>query len=127
MALTLPVSTLERVVSELASGGRMRRGYLGVALQTVRLPEALRAAYGLAQRSGAIVVDAAADGPAEGAGITLGDVIVALGDVRIEDSEDLQRALGAATVGTTHVLRVIRGRDARDVTVTLAERPQHDE
>ena len=54
-------------------------------------------------------------------------MIVALGDVRIEDSEDLQRALGAATVGTTNVLKVIRGRDARDVTVTLAERPQHDE
>jgi S1-C subfamily serine protease len=127
MALTLPVSTLERVVTELTSGGRVRRGYLGVALQTVRLPETLRAAYGLAQRSGAIVVDAAADGPAESAGITLGDVIVALGDVRIEDSEDLQRALGAAAVGTTKVLRVIRGRDARDVSVTLAERPQHDE
>ena len=127
MALTLPISTLERVVTELASGGRVRRGYLGVALQTVRLPEALRAAYGLTQRTGAIVVDAAPGGPAEHAGITLGDVIVALGDARIEDSEDLQNALGGVAVGAARTLRVIRGREARDVTVTLAERPDHDE
>lgn len=127
MALTLPVATLERVVTELANGGRVRRGYLGVALQTVRLPQALRSAYGLEQRTGAIVVDAAPNGPAERAGITIGDVLLALGDVAIEDSEDVQRALGAASVGTVEALRVVRGNEARVVHVTLEERPQNDE
>jgi S1-C subfamily serine protease len=126
-ALTLPVTTLERIVRELGASGRIRRGYLGVALQTVRLPQALRAAYGLSQGTGAIVVDAAPDGPAERAGITIGDLLVALGGVTIEDSEDLQRALGSATVGATKKLRVIRGNEAREVEVTLAERPQNDE
>ncbi len=127
MALTLPVATLERVVAQLASGGHVSRGYLGVALQTVRLPQALRAAYSLAQRTGAIVVDAAPGGPAERAGITIGDVLLALDDAQIEDADDLQRALAGATAGLGKSLRVLRGGEAHQVHVTLDERPHDDD
>ncbi|HMD01535.1 MAG TPA: trypsin-like peptidase domain-containing protein, partial [Candidatus Baltobacteraceae bacterium] len=49
MGLTVPNATLERVIAQLESGGRIKRGYLGVALQTVRLPDSLRSAHALAQ------------------------------------------------------------------------------
>ena len=123
MALTLPVETLARIVAQLASGGRIARGYLGVAMQAARLPETLRREHGLAQRSGAIVVDVAADGPAERGGMTIGDVIVAIGAHTIEDSDDVQSALGASTVGTQQTVHVVRGGEKRALTVTVGERP----
>ena len=79
MALTLPLATIERVVTQLQHGGRIVRGYLGIAMQEVRLPESIRRAQGLAQQSGAIVVDVAPGGPAELGGVLIGDVIVGLG------------------------------------------------
>ncbi len=127
MALTLPIATIERVVAALLAGGRVARGYLGVALQTVRLPAALRAAHALAQQAGAVVVDVASDGPAERAGLTLGDVILALGEHEVEDAGDLQRALGTSSVGTVAKVRFLRGGETRELPVTIAERPHDDD
>jgi serine protease DegQ len=127
MALTLPLATIERVVTQLQSGGRIARGYLGVAMQAVRLPETLRSSQSIAQRSGAIVVDVAASGPAERAGLLIGDVILGLGARTIEDSEDVQAALSGETIGTQQPLRILRGGEARTVTVTVGERVHDDE
>jgi S1-C subfamily serine protease len=123
-ALTLPVATIARVVAQLETGGRIKHGYLGVALQAVRLPEALKQARALNQDAGAIVVDVAENGPAERAGVTIGDVVLGLGKHRIEGSDDVQHALGGDAVGSTQTLRVLRGGDLRELSVTIAERPQ---
>ena len=124
-AITLPLVTLERVATELATRGRIARGWLGVALQSVRLPDALRAAHDIAQNAGAIVVGVAAGGPAERAGMTLGDVLLAIGDETTEDSDDVQRALGAGA-GTSRPVRLLRAGELRELAVTFGERP-HDE
>jgi len=124
MALTLPLATIERVAAQLQSAGRIARAYLGLALQAVRLPESLRAAHALAQRDGAIVVDVATDGPAERGGVTIGDVILAIGERTIEDSDDVQAALGGATIGTQQHVRVLRGGETRTLAVTVGERPR---
>jgi S1-C subfamily serine protease len=126
MALTLPLATIERVAAQLESGGRIARGYLGIALQAVRLPDALRRAHAFAQEGAVIVVDAAPDGPADRAGLTIGDVIVALGGRNVEDADDLQRALGTDSVGKALPLRFIRAGAVHEVAVTIAERPYDD-
>ena len=126
-ALTLPWATLERVIGELMRGGRVRRGYLGVALHGVRLPDALRATHGLAQHGGAIVVDVAPDGPAERAGVAMGDVVIGLAGTRIEDADDVSRALAAATVGDVATLAIVRAGEARTIGVIVAERPNDDD
>ncbi len=123
-ALTLPVTTLERVVAALLGGGRVARGYLGVAMQAVRLPDSIRSSQGLAQTAGAIVVDVAAGGPADRAGVLIGDVLLALGSTVVEDPDDVQRALAASTVGTAQTLRLLRGGVVRDVQATVGERPR---
>ncbi len=128
MALTVPVTTIERVVAGLISGGgRIARGYLGIAMQAVALPDSLRVTGGIAQRAGAIVVGVAAGGPADRGGVQLGDVLLALGDVTIEDSDDVQVALANATPGTQATLRLLRGGALQHVTVTIGERPRDDE
>jgi len=126
-ALTIPLSTVERVVTQLLSGGRIRRGYLGVAMQQVRLSQALRAAHKLEQDGAVIVVDVAADGPAERAGLLMGDVILSIGTQAVEDSDDLQYALGPASVGTVQALRILRGGALHDVSITVGERGSDDE
>lgn len=127
MALTLPLATIDRVVTALLASGRVARGYLGIALQTVRLPASLRAAHGLAQHAGAIVVGTANDGPAERAGLSIGDVIIGLGEHAIGDADDLQRALGGASIGSHAHARFLRGGELHELALTIGERPHDDE
>jgi serine protease DegQ len=125
-ALTIPFSTVERVVAQLRSGG-VRRGYLGIALQAVRIPDALRALHDIRSEGAVIVIDVAAGEPADRAGLVMGDVILALGGHPIEDADDLQRALAGDSVGTTQTLRVLRGGTPIEVSVTVGERRHDDE
>jgi S1-C subfamily serine protease len=125
-ALTIPLATIERVVAQLESRGSIARGYLGVALQEVRLPDALRAALGVSRRHAAIVVDVAPGGPAEAAGLTLGDVLLSLAGVPIEGAEDVQRALGSDSIGARRTLEILRGGTVLHLEATVGERP-HDE
>jgi serine protease DegQ len=127
MALTVPLSTIARVVTQLETGGRIRRGYLGVAMQAVRIPDALREKTGIDGAGGLIVVDVAPGGPAESAGVLIGDVIVAVGGRRVEDPGDLQGSLRSDLVGTAQSLRVLRGGTPRDVDVVIGERPHDDD
>jgi serine protease DegQ len=126
MALTIPVTTVERVVAQLARTGRIRRGYLGVALQAVRLPQNARSALGLTQESGAIVVDVAPDGPADRAGLLIGDVILAIGATTVADSDDVQRALGGDSVGTAQAVRVLRAGGRHELSIAIGERPRDE-
>jgi S1-C subfamily serine protease len=117
--LTLPHATIRRVVAELLTHGRMRRAYLGVATQPLRLPAALR--DNLGQRSGALVVDLADNGPAQAAGLRFGDVIVAVDAAQVRGPRELAAAL-ADRVGASVTVTYVRGGQAETVQLTLAER-----
>lgn len=107
-AVTIPVATLDRVVNQLLATGRIPRGYLGVATQPVR--------------GGVIVLSVERDGPANKAGLLVGDVIHAIADTGIEDTDDVQRTLGPDSVGRTLPLQIIRGGQKQNVNVTIGER-----
>jgi S1-C subfamily serine protease len=117
--LAVPHVTLKRVVEELLAHGRVRRGYLGVSSQPVRLPSALRAS--LSQRSGALVLDTEDGGPAQKAGLNLGDVIVALDGEKIRGPRELAEAL-ATKLAVEVKLDVVRGGQLISLQVTTAER-----
>jgi S1-C subfamily serine protease len=117
--LAVPHVTLTRVVQELLAHGRVRRGYLGVATQPVRLPSALRES--LQQRSGALVLDTEDGGPAQKAGLNLGDVIIALDGVKIRGPRELAEAL-ATKLAVEVKLDVIRGGQGISLQLTTAER-----
>jgi len=109
--VTVPSETLMRAVDELlARGGRARRGYLGVALHPVD--------------GGAIVLGVAPRSPADDAGVTVGDVIVALDGERVEDPDDVYARLGSRSVGKPVALDVLRGGAPVALRVTVAERPE---
>jgi S1-C subfamily serine protease len=125
--LTIPLSTVVRVAEQLEAGGRIKRGYLGVAMQAVRVPQRLRSELGIEQESAVIVVDVAPEGPAERAGALIGDVLLALGGRALEDSDDVARALGSETVGTTQRLDVLRAGRRQTLEVLVGERSRNGE
>jgi S1-C subfamily serine protease len=110
-SLAIPAATLRRVVGALAAHGRVRRGWLGVATQPVRLPEAA------GQPAGLLVSDVEDGSPAALAGVLLGDVLLGLGDVPVGDAGDLLAAL-SESAGETRALRVWRG--GRETTLEVA-------
>jgi S1-C subfamily serine protease len=117
--LTVPYATLARSVAELVAHGRVRRGYLGVACQPVRLPAALRTE--LSQRSGALVLDTEDGGPARAAGLTLGDVIVSLDGAPIRGPRELSTAL-RDKFGAEIKLGIVRNGQTQTLTLVVKER-----
>ena len=100
----------------------MVRGFLGVALQPVRLPKSSSASDG--PNLGLLVIMIDPDGPAEKGGVMIGDIIVALGDRPLTGAVDLQATLDPEQVGKTVQLRILRGGQNRNVSLTVGERPE---
>jgi S1-C subfamily serine protease len=119
-AITIPTATVRRVVDALLSHGKVRRGYLGIGAQPVRLPEAL--AEELDQEVGLMLVSVESGSPAESGGLLLGDILVALDDFVIESVDELLSLLGSDRVGSEVALRIVRGGQLMDVGVTVGER-----
>ena len=116
----VPASTLRRVVAELQSHGHIRRGYLGITANPVRLPEGLGEAD---QRVGLMLVAVEPGSPAASAGLALGDVLVALDGQPLRRMEGLLARLTGELIGQPVTLRVLRGGQPQDLTVVVGERP----
>ena len=121
-AVTIPAATVDRVVDQLLAGGRVRRGYLGLGTQPVRLPDAVRAQVS-DQQTALMVVALEPGAPAEQAGMLLGDILIALDGRPTSDVEDVLGALGGDAVGRTLEARVLRAGELRTVPVTVGESP----
>jgi S1-C subfamily serine protease len=124
--IAIPLETLERVAGELLTRGRVTRGYLGVGLQPVALPDHLRDRLGIAGRSGVIVLSVEAGGPADNAGILVGDILVGLDGKPVTDTDDVQAALGADAVGRSIRASLVRGGEKAEATVNVRERPRRE-
>lgn len=120
--LTIPVPTVNRVVDQLLAKGRIARGYLGAGLQPVRIPDALQKGLRLDGNRGLLIVMLAPGGPAEKAGLMVGDIVVAVDGDLIGDLADLQAALDPERVGKTLAVRILRGGALTEAKVTIAER-----
>ena len=121
VSLAVPTPTVSRVVESLLAHGRVRRGYLGVSTQRVRLPDALRGE--LNQKRGLLIVSVEAGSPAEQGGLTLGDTIVGVASEAVSNHEDLLTLLTGDRVGTAVPVKFVRGGQAQTVDVTIGERP----
>lgn len=119
---TIPNSTVNRVVDALLKKGRIARGYLGIAVQPVAFPETAKNSAGLERNRGLLVITVSEGGPAEKAGVLLGDIIVAVDGVAVAHAADLQSALDPEKVGTAVSLRVLRAGKLQDASVTIGER-----
>ena len=115
--LAIPASTVNRVVDEILSRGHVARGYLGVGLQPVELPD---------HQKGLIVLSLEADGPASKSGVLIGDVVVSLGGTAVDDTDDIQTVLEKHAVGSTVSAGLVRGGVALNIGIVVGERPRRN-
>lgn len=111
--ITIPASTVTRVTDELLSRGRVRRGFLGVGLHPVQMPDGGR---------GLIVLSLEPNGAALRAGVFVGDVLLTLDGEAVTDTDDVQAHLGADQVGKTIAAEFLRGGSRITIGIVPAER-----
>jgi len=121
--LAIPASSVNRVVDALAEKGYVPRGYLGIGVQPVAIPDALRTSLSVTGKTGIMVVKVEPGGPAERAGVLLGDILVGIGGMQLEHIEDLQSFSDSGVIGKSFKAKLIRAGETREVAITLGERP----
>lgn len=122
VTLAIPADIAWRVAKALESGGSVKRGYLGILSQPVLLPEAQR--FGLSQRSGLLVAGVEEDSPAGRGGLLIGDILAALDDQTVEDTDDLLALITGEKVGEEVQIKVVRGGEIKALEITVGERDQ---
>lgn len=122
-AVVIPGSVLQRVSEQLLARGRVSHAYIGAAVQPVELPATLRSRLGIGGTQGLIVISTVPQGPAEAAGITLGDTLLTLDDKPLAEVEDLRAALGADRIGQPVKISFLRGGALATAEVVVGERP----
>jgi serine protease Do len=126
IGFALPSNEASFVYQQIVSQGKVRRGYLGIILDSVK-PEFARV-YGLPEARGVIVTDVReSQGPAGKAGILTNDIIVEFNGQSVGNAQDLINKVAATPVGQTvpiTFLRDVSGKmERRTVNVTIGERP----
>lgn len=115
-------NTASFVVTELIRHGRVRRASIGVAGQTIPLPQRIVYAAGLANRSGVVIMAVEPESPAAQARLEQGDVILSLGGEAVRGVDDLVRLLNGDRIEHSVELRFLRRGEMRTVTLTPVER-----
>src|SRR2546426_12184779 len=123
LPVTIPVATVERIVTELLEHGTIRRAYLGIGTQQVRVPESLARKLELKGDVALLVVSLEPGGPADRDGLLLGDVLLELGGAAVSDAADVLAKLGGEGVGKPLAARVVRGGQGEMLQLPPGERP----
>ena len=122
-AIAVPASAIDKIADALLKQGRIPHGYLGVGLQLLRLPNALRETLQRNEKSAVIVLDVHPGGPADKAGIVIGDILVSLGGQPVSRLEDVQSVLVGDAIGKSLPLKFIRGGQIQEGSIAIGERP----
>ena len=126
-AISVPAPLVNRVLDTLLQKGHVPRGYLGVGLQPVRLPEALRQSLKRDQKTAAIVLDVEPGGPAQKAGIVIGDIFLSLAGRSVARLEDVHSQLSGEAIGKPLTLTFLRGGQLQEATLVAGERSRESE
>ena len=122
-AIAVPATAIDKIADALLKQGRVPHGYLGVGLQLVRLPNALRETLQRDEKSAVIVLEVYPGGPADKAGVVIGDILVSLGAHDVTRLEDVQSALAGDAIGKSLPLKFVRGGHVQDGSILVGERP----
>jgi S1-C subfamily serine protease len=115
--------TIDRVAEALTSRGRVSRGYVGIGVQTVAIPQGLKHEFDIAQDTGVMALSVEENAAAAKAGIMMGDVLVTLGGQPVTSPEALHGLLDPSSVGKELPVTVLRGGTLHKFTLTIGERP----
>ncbi|MCX5659511.1 MAG: trypsin-like peptidase domain-containing protein [Planctomycetota bacterium] len=118
IGFAVPADTARWVISELMVRGRVRRAFLGLAVQARPLDRRLARAHDLLNDDALEVVGIGADTPAQTAGLQVGDLLVSVNDHLLRSADDLHRFLARWPIGNPLTLTLVRGKES--LTINLA-------
>lgn len=118
--VVIPASIAWSTAALLVEHGTPRRGYLGVAGQTVQLHD--RKGSDRRDRGALLIVNVSTGSPADAAGLLVGDVLLEFGGEAVESPGGLLELLGSPSVGREVPVRIVRGGVEQTLTVTVGER-----
>jgi serine protease Do len=122
LSFAVPINIAMQVAQQLKTGGKVRRGWVGVTIQDVS--RELAESFGMKRPMGALIADILAESPAARSDLQVGDVVVEYEGVRIDHSSDLPPLVGQTAPGTHTRLTVLRQGQSRAVTLTIGELPE---
>jgi Do/DeqQ family serine protease len=123
IGFAIPTNMVATVVRSAESGGKIQRPWLGATLQ--EMTSDLASSVGLTRPTGVIVGAVYPGGPAERAGLQVGDVILAVNGREIAEKAGLNFRIGTLKLGGSAKLRVLRGGKKRRLTLNLATAPEN--
>ncbi len=124
ICFAIPANTMRWVVTQLIREGKVVRGFLGIAGQTVPLPVRVVRYFQLPKESGVQVLDVTGDSPAYRAGLKEGDIVIGIGGEPVASVDDIHRRLGQDSIGEKMDIVLLRDWTIRlEKTVVPAESP----
>ena len=122
--VAVSVDSLKETVGRISKEGGVKKGYLGVVVEPIELPEDVARSKEVGQDEGLLVRSVEAGSPAKAAGVAVGDIILKLEDSRATDEYGLHKALSQDVVGRQLRLTVLRTEKVTELRVTPAEAEQ---
>jgi S1-C subfamily serine protease len=120
--ITIPATTIDRVVDAILERGHVPRPFLGAAMQAVPVPEALRTHFAAGVDEALLVLHVEANAPAAAAGMLVGDLVLSVDGHLVHNVHEVQHRLTNLKVGDPVAVAVIRGGVRIELTVILADR-----
>lgn len=117
-AITIPIDIALKIANALEKDGKIKRGYLGIRSQTVKIPTDVNRK----QETGLLIVGLEKDSPAEKGGLIIGDILVGVNGSPIEHHDELFTRLSGDVVGKSTPMDVVRGGKLQTINVTVGER-----
>ena len=119
LSFAIPIDVAMEVQEQLRQHGRVSRGRIGVVIQEVS--KELAESFGLPKPSGALVNAVEKGGPADKAGVEVGDIILKFDGKPVRSSSDLPRLVGNTKPGNRSSMEIWRKGASREIGVTLGE------
>ncbi|HRP12089.1 MAG TPA: trypsin-like peptidase domain-containing protein [Terricaulis sp.] len=124
LCFAVPINTAKRIIPELMREGRVARGWFGIAGQTQALSRALTRRLELTHESGVLVAGLSPGGPAEQAGLRVGDVVLSLDGAPLASVDEIHKLLTRERIGRRVSLSVLRDGALTQLSLQVVERPK---
>jgi serine protease Do len=121
IGFAIPINMAKEVMDQLTKSGKITRGFIGAGIQDVT--PALAKAFKLPDTRGAMIREVEPNSPAAKAGLQPGDVVTAVDNDPVNDSNSFKLRISRVPPGTTVHLKVIRDGAVKDIPITPTKRP----
>ena len=123
IGFAIPINMVRYVMEAIVREGKVTRGYLGIQLHP-EISQPMAKAFGLKERTGALVDDVMPNSPAAKAGFQPGDVITEFNGRKVPDSRQLRLWVSQTAPNTRVNLMIVRNGKEQKLTATLGELPK---